>query len=183
MNKIYIIITAIVLTFSACSNDEINESIFAEEKVFVSEEFNLTTLENKIITLSSTTIGLDFKEYKGKKVVLINAFATWCPPCIKEIPMLEELRKEYGDDFEIISVLFEKEKSVQEIQDFKHKHNITYPITLGNENYKLFSHLDDVQKVPEMFLYNKNGVYIKKFVGETTKKDLENSIQFALKTK
>lgn len=178
-NYFFVTLLTALFLFTGCDSKSIDESLVADtaannpyEKKFEAKTFKLTTTEGKIIEFTSTKEGLDFKDYKGKKAILIDIFATWCPPCIKGIPILKELREKYKDDFEIISVLFEKEEDISktEVLEFIKKYDITYPITIGEENFKLAKDLDDVQKIPELFLFSKDGIFIKKFQGET---DLE----------
>lgn len=178
------------LVFSGCDNKStIDESVIVKSTSqssnsnaeFVSENFTLITSDEKFITIKSTIQGLDFNEYKGKKAVLVDVFATWCPPCIEELPILKELREKYKNDFEIVSVLFEKDKPKQEILDFIKKYEIEYPITVGDENFKLAKQLGDVKKIPEMFLFTKEGRFVKRFVGKTSKEDLEQYINLAIK--
>ena len=93
---------------------------------------------------------------------------------------MKEVREKYKDNFEIVSVLFEQDKTKEEIVQFIAKHGITYPITMGEENFKLAKELGDVKKVPEMFLFSKNGKFIKKFVGKVPKEELEQYIKMAI---
>ena len=176
------------LLFGGCdTKSSIDESIIAksssteEKKVeFVSQSFTLITTDEKFISFRSTNEGLDFDEFKGKKAVLVDVFATWCPPCIEEIPVLKELKEKYKDQFEIVSVLFEKDKTKEEIQEFIAKYGINYPVTMGEENFKLAKELGDVKKIPEMFLFSKDGRFVNKFVGKTSKEDLEKYIKMAI---
>ena len=190
MKKSFLIgLVVIGFLFSACDNKTtIDESVVVKstsqdsnKKEFVSENFTLITTDEKLIPLKSTEQGLDFEEFKGKKAILVDVFATWCPPCIEEIPILKELREKYKDDFEIVSVLFEKDKPKQEILDFIKEHGIEYPVTVGDENFKLAKQLGDVKKIPEMFLFTKEGRFVKKFVGKTSKESLEEYINLAIK--
>ena len=191
MKKSFVVgLVVIGFLFSACDNKTtIDESVVvkstsqdnASEEKFVSEDFTLLTTDEKFITLKSTAQGLDFEEYKGKKAVLVDVFATWCPPCIEELPILKEMREKYKNDFEIVSVLFEKDKPKEEILEFIKKYQIEYPITVGEENFKLAKQLGDVKKIPEMFLFTKEGRFVKRFVGKTSKEDLEQYINLAIK--
>ena len=173
--------------FTGCDDKSaINESVIAKKTSensykFVPQTFNLLTTDGKLISLKSTENGLDFDEFKGKKAILVDVFATWCPPCIEELPILKELREKYKNDFEIVSVLFEKDKPKQEILDFIKEHGIEYPVTVGDENFKLAKQLGDVKKIPEMFLFTKEGRFVKKFVGKTSKESLEEYINLAIK--
>jgi len=167
------LITALFL-FTGCDSKDIDESLIANakentpyEEKFVSQTFKLTTTDGKIIELTNTPEGLNFKDYKGKKAILVDVFATWCPPCIKGIPVFKELREKYKDGFEIVSVLFEKEedKPTSEVIEFIKQYGITYPITVGAENFKLAKALGDVQRIPELFLFSKDGEFVKNSLG------------------
>ncbi|KAB7881953.1 TlpA family protein disulfide reductase [Poseidonibacter lekithochrous] len=189
-NYFFAVFLTSLFLFTGCdSKSEIDDSLIANTKKntpyvkkFVSKTFKLTTTDGKIIELTSTKEGLDFKDYKGKKAILVDFFATWCPPCIKGLPILKELREKYKDDFEIISVLYEKEedKPTSEIIDFIKKYDITYPITVGEENFKLAKDLDDVQRIPELFLFSKDGKFVKKFLGETDLETYEIFLKMAI---
>jgi thiol-disulfide isomerase/thioredoxin len=190
MMKKNFLISLVVLgfLFGGCDNKTtIDESVIAKKTVvketnntFVSQSFNLVTVDDKTISFKTTQIGIDFDNYKGQKAILIDVFATWCPPCIEELPILKEVKEKYKDKFEIVSVLFEKDKDKKEILEFISKNQINYPITLGEENFKLAKELGNVQKIPEMFLFSKDGKFIKKFIGKTLKEELEKYIQIAI---
>jgi thiol-disulfide isomerase/thioredoxin len=190
MMKKNFLISLVVLgfLFGGCDNKTtIDESVIAKKTVvketnntFVSQSFNLVTVDDKTISFKTTQIGIDFDNYKGQKAILIDVFATWCPPCIEELPILKEVKEKYKDKFEIVSVLFEKDKDKKEILEFISKNQINYPITLGEENFKLAKELGNVQKIPEMFLFSKDGKFIKKFIGKTSKEELEKYIQIAI---
>ncbi len=189
MKKIFLISLIIFgFLFNGCdSKSTIDEKVIAkktlskeENKVFVPQSFNLVTVDDKTISFKTTETGIDFDNYKGQKAILIDVFATWCPPCIEELPILKEVKEKYKDKFEIVSVLFEKDKDKKEILDFISSNQINYPITIGEENFKLAKELGNIQKIPEMFLFSKDGKFIKKFIGKTSKEELEKYIQIAI---
>ena len=189
MNKSIIVsLICIVFLFSGCdTKTTIDSSVIAKTKSveqqqveFESQSFALITTNEKFISFRSTPEGLDFDEFKGKKAVLIDVFATWCEPCIKSIPNLKELKEKYKDDFEIVSVLFEEDKTKEEIEEFIKKYGINYPITMGEENFRLAKELGDIKRVPEMFLFSKDGKFVNKFVGEINKENLERFIKLAI---
>ncbi len=183
------LITAVFLFTGCDSKSEFDESLVANAKnnnpiikEFVSRTFKLTTTDGKIIELTTTKEGIDFKDYKGKKAILVDVFATWCPPCIKGIPVLKQLREKYKDDFEIVSVLFETQadKPKAEVLEFIEKYEITYPITIGDENFRFAKDLDDVQRIPELFLFSKDGKFVKKFLGESDIETYEKYLDIAI---
>jgi len=187
MKKIFIVsLTILAFLLTGCDNSSsINSSVLSKKKIeednkeFISENFILLTTNEEFITFKSTEDGLDFDEFKGKKAVIIDIFATWCPPCIGSIPKLIELKEKYKDSLEIVSVLFQDEKTIEEMKEFITKYQINYPITMGQENEKLAKELN-VTKVPEMFLFSKDGKFIKKFIGNTPKEELEKYIKIAI---
>lgn len=66
------------------------------------------------------------------KLLLINFWATWCPPCIEEIPLFMRLRERYADrGFEVIGIAIDDEQKVRNFQD---QHSISYPVLLGGDN-------------------------------------------------
>jgi thiol-disulfide isomerase/thioredoxin len=84
---------------------------------------------------------LDLQNIKGERVVrthfrgkvtVVNFWATWCPPCVEEIPMLNRLRsKMNGNDFELISINFGEEKAT--IEAFLKKVNVEFPVLLDEK--------------------------------------------------
>ncbi len=84
-------------------------------------DFTLKTLEGNTVRLS---------DFRGKKVVLINFWATWCPPCRLEMPTMQQIYSEYKDrGFEILAVNIESDAE-QAISDFVKELRLTFPILL-----------------------------------------------------
>lgn len=84
-------------------------------------DFTLKTLDGHTVRLS---------ELRGKKVVLINFWATWCPPCRLEMPTMQQIYAEYKDrGFEILAVNIESDAE-QAISDFVKELRLTFPILL-----------------------------------------------------
>lgn len=68
------------------------------------------------------------KNYAGK-VILINFWATWCPPCVEEIPLLVSLQKQYGPKgFQIISICMDENKSDEDLRNFCRETKINFPV-------------------------------------------------------
>jgi len=175
-----------ILFFAGCESKpqkaEVVESSVLKENTNIkkNDTFTLTTINGEKITLEVSD-GVLFSKQLNGKMVLINFWASWCKPCIKEMPVFVELQEKYKNDFIIIGVLFEKEKEQKELLSFLQKYNVNFPITVGKENFVLAKALDDVQMIPESFLYNKEGFLIEKFIGEIKKQKLENYIQSSFK--
>lgn len=108
--------------------------------------------------------GEEFKleDQKGK-VVLINLWAVWCMPCIKEIPHLNEMQEKYKDKgFVVVALntgddLGEKE-SVENVRRFVKKHDMRYPVGWSDEELTgAFFELGQMNGIPQNFLINREG--------------------------
>ena len=118
----------------------------------VSYDFTLQDLEGKPVSLS---------DYKGK-VVFIDFWATWCPPCRASIPAVENLYEQYKDneDFVVFGINLQEDKDT--ILKFMKKQKMNYPVLLSDKkvisNYKISS-------IPRFFIIDKNGEIYNKYVG------------------
>ena len=110
--------------------------------------------------LGSDTVSL--ADYRGK-VVFLNFWATWCPPCVAEMPSMEMLyQKLKGREFEILAVNVDGEGE-KTIRPFMDKHSLTFPVLLDPEK-KIYG-LYRLTGIPETFIIDKNGVIDSKIIG------------------
>lgn len=179
--KVILLALGLTLFFTACDNEQKtvikNTPSFDELKKQKSTNiYNLKTLDGKDIRFEYFNKILTSKEL-DKKIVLINFFATWCPPCKKEIPLFNKLTEMYPDDFKIVSVLFQDEIELSALKEFVKEYNINFDITVGDENNRLAKEFDNVQKIPESYLFTKDGVMIEKFLGEVDEESIISLIE------
>ena len=171
--------------FTGCQDKQtIDESVLAPSKevkevIPTLPTFHLKTTDDKNITVEVTKEGWIFKEYPNK-VVLLNFFATWCPPCKAEIPHLNSLGKKYKDDFVVISILVEENKTNKFVKDFIKKYNVQYPITNSPENFALASAVGGVTSIPAMYMFNKKGLVYQNYVGAVDEEILSTDILKAM---
>jgi len=112
-------------------------------------------------------------EYAGK-VVLLNFWATWCPPCQAEIPALNELHKEYQAKGLVVVGVSVDEEGPEAVKAFARQQGIDYPILMSSE--EVIEAYGGIRGIPTTFLINREGKIIKKFYGEQSKKALENAV-------
>lgn len=172
-----IFLTLLVIFMAGCESETkqaqvVQKSPNKQERL---EPLALTTIEGKTIRMNLDNNVLVSDDLKGK-VVLVNFFATWCPPCIKEIPTFNELYAKYPDKFEIVAVLYERDKEMGELKAFIKEHNIKFPVTVGENNFIAAKMFGDVQKVPESFIFSPEGFMLQKFVGIVNEEVLEGFI-------
>ncbi len=98
------------------------------------------------------------------KVVLVNFWATWCPPCRAEIPSMEELYRNYGRDgkLELLAINVEPEGPVI-IEEFSKEYPHSFPVLFDID--ARVQNLYGVFKFPETFIIDKNGIIVEKVVG------------------
>jgi peroxiredoxin len=125
--------------------------------------FTLTDLSGRTWTL---------KDLKGK-VVMVNFWATWCPPCQKEMPDLEALYNQYKDRGFVILALSEDDET-QKVAPFIAERKITYPILLdpGAKVNNLF----EVKGIPKSFVYNRDGKLVAQSIDMRTRHQFEEML-------
>jgi thiol-disulfide isomerase/thioredoxin len=102
------------------------------------------------------------KENWAGKVVLVNFWATWCPPCREEIPELIELKKIYKDKLEIVGIS-EDDDPPENVLKFARQKGMTYPIILATP--ELIESYGGVPALPTSFLIDTQGRVVQKHMG------------------
>ena len=130
----------------------------------VAPDFEVNDLDGGLVRLS---------DHSGD-VVLVNIWATWCLPCLQEMPSMERLyQKIGGDGFEILAVSIDAEAGLfgldgnvgGDIREFAESLGLTFPI-LHDPSGEIFD-LYRARAVPETFLIGRDGIIYKKVAGGT----------------
>ena len=124
-----------------------------------SADFRLTDSDGKLHRLG---------DYRGKWVI-VNFWATWCPPCLEEIPDLVAVT-EARKDVQVFGVAMEFQDSKQVLQ-FAEGMFVNYPIVLGDRNTA--DQVGKVQGLPTTFIYDPQGKLAVRHVGKITRKQIE----------
>jgi thiol-disulfide isomerase/thioredoxin len=114
--------------------------------------------------LQSVTDGktLDSDELQGK-VMLITFFATWCPPCIQEIPSLISLQQEFGEKgFSVVAISVDQ-GGTNPVKKVIEKTGINYPVLMADA--KVTIDFGGIVGIPTSFLVNQKGNVIKNYPG------------------
>ena len=141
-----------------------------ESGVIMAPDFTLVDQYGTIHTLS---------DYKGKTVFL-NFWATWCPPCKREMPHIEDIYKEYGsnkEDVIILGVAFPNEggeKSKQGIIEFLENKNYTFPVVFDESSN--LSYYYNISVYPTTFIINPEGGIEGYLQGAMRKDDMRSII-------
>lgn len=128
-------------------------------------EWRLKDLDGKPVKLS---------DFKGK-VVILNFWATWCPPCRQEIPDFIALQKQYADKGLVIVGVSLDEGGPALVKPFVKKMGINYPIVMGDQ--KTAAAYGGIQVVPTTFVIDKNGKIAAQHDGGADRATFESEIK------
>jgi thiol-disulfide isomerase/thioredoxin len=126
-------------------------------------DFKMIDTDGKTHTLSG---------YKGKWV-LVNYWATWCPPCQEEIPDLIALYDNKKNNLVVLGVALDY-RNAKQVTDFAEGLLVTYPIILGTP--KITNQIGPVQGLPTTYLFNPEGKMVAQQVGGITREAVESYI-------
>jgi thiol-disulfide isomerase/thioredoxin len=150
------VVLALALTGHACAEREESSSgdvvrLFKQPTAVPT--FTMTDLDGRSISSDS---------WRGK-VVFVNFWATWCPPCRAEIPDLVALQKKYPDEIVIVGVS-EDEGPIESVRAFAAQYNVNYPIVMVTpEMRKIFK---GIVALPTTFVLDREGQIVQKHVGQ-----------------
>jgi peroxiredoxin len=127
--------------------------------------FTLTGLDGQRWTL---------QELRGK-VVLVNFWATWCPPCRKEMPDLNELYKQFKDKGFVVLAISDEQPQI--VRSFLSKHKVAYPILIDPQDrvHKEFG----VDGIPKSYLYDRDGQLVAEAMDMRTRQQFLGMLQKA----
>lgn len=129
-------------------------------------DFTLKTLDGRMVKLS---------DFRGKKVIL-NFWATWCPPCKAEVPEFEKFYQEQqNDSIEILAVdITAQEKSKEGVTDFIKSYGITYPVVLDEAGVVADTYR--ISAIPTTFIVDAQGTVRQKVTGAMKYQTLSDAL-------
>lgn len=150
-----ILLTTFSLSLSAdWQQPELSHNLTVVKKNIPASEFELQDMDEEMVKLS---------DYKGK-VVLLNFWATWCPPCIREMPSMERLHQQVGaDDFKVIAI--------NQMEDIDQVFAFTGQLEVDPTFEILFDSTSEVSRdyavrgLPTTYLIDKEGIIRYRAVG------------------
>ncbi len=131
----------------------------------VAPDFALSGLDGQPVRLS---------DFKGK-VVILDFWATWCPPCREEIPHFKALYSKYrAQGLEIVGVALD-EGGASAVRPFVQSKGITYPIAISDS--RVTQAYGGIRGIPTTFVIDREGRIVKKYVGYQNQEILEFAVK------
>ena len=162
MSRKYLAVSVIVLTILfGCSNKDASSSSSK------AADFTLQDMNGKNVRLS---------DYRGK-VVLLEFWATWCPPCRASIPGIERISKAYKDKGLVVLAVSLDEGGWDSVKSFISNNGMTYTVLKGNDEV---SASYQVRTIPMLLIVDKEGRISKRYLGFGNEDDLEKDIDTIL---
>ncbi len=150
-----------LLNKSAASNRDF--SVVPVKVDFPAPELTLVDLSGKPVSL---------KDHLGS-VVLVNLWATWCPPCRQEMPTLQAFYDKYNaDGFVLIAI--NQEETAEIVEPFINEFGLTFPILLDIDY--LAQRKFNTTNLPSSYVIDRNGIVRLMWIGGISKKNLEKYV-------
>lgn len=140
-------------------------ALVATEAAIQKADFTLTDLEGRSWTLS---------ELRGK-VVLVNFWATWCPPCRKEMPDLDALAKRFASQGLI--VLSITDENIAKVTSYILGHGVDYPILIDTD--RKASEAFHIEGIPQSFVFNREGKLVAQSIDMRTQNQFQQMLSAA----
>lgn len=122
---------------------------------------------------------VNLSDFRGK-VVVLDFWATWCPPCREEIPHFVDLQKQYGGQGLAVVGVSLDDVGPDAVADFVKKNNVNYTIVMGNGDVtERYGH---IQGIPTTFVIDRDGNIVSKHAGFTEASVIEGDVKKLLQT-
>ncbi|MCK8824520.1 TlpA family protein disulfide reductase [Fuchsiella alkaliacetigena] len=181
---VIIMVIAVLVTIIACDNQEVEEETTNSTQEFENNEevevdsedvfkerapdFTLIDLEGNEVTLSA---------YQGDKVVFLNFWASWCPPCRNEMSAMQRIYEQRQEEVKILAVNVRENK--QKVRDFIEKEGYQFSILLDQKGEVASTYL--VRGIPKTLIIDEKGLIRSEHIGALNKDQMNKLIDEALK--
>lgn len=119
-------------------------------------------------------------QWRGK-ILLVNFWATWCPPCLKEIPEFVKLQAEYQDrGVQFVGIALEDK---QPVQDYQSRMKVNYPLLIGGEDAAILAQRlgNVINTVPFTVIVDQQGKIVHRQLGELSREKILEVVEPLLK--
>lgn len=151
----------------------------------LSDTFQLSNIQNKMYTVNVSNREVIYQE-NTKEIVLVTFFATWCPPCVHNIPYMNDLQKKYSKELLLTGILVQDTTVEDKLRSFLAKHEIRYFVSNSKDNNDYASLIAKTLRLPKDFsipltVMYVGGKYFTHYEGAVPVEMIDYDIQQALK--
>ncbi len=139
---------------------EFNENVQVARKGSPAEDFTYPTISGQVIRLS---------DYIGRKHVILDFWATWCDPCRRELPELQDFYEEHGDQIEIIAITSEGASAKQAIKQMVASMGLRFPVM--HDPSREISRIYPTRGIPFLVFIDIDGTLRATFTGYSNRLD------------
>jgi cytochrome c biogenesis protein CcmG/thiol:disulfide interchange protein DsbE len=158
--RLLLVLMLLAVIIAGCSKGDSGEGLSKG-----APDFTLPAVDGSMVSMS---------DYSGK-VVLVDFWATWCPPCQEMIPVLSKLHKKYSDKgLVILGVSFDNE-GLGTLGAFVHEKMIPYKVVMGDK--KIGSAFGGVSSIPTLYMVDRDGRLVRKLTGYHSYSQLEEQVK------
>ena len=180
-SKLFLSISTLLMTvsFINCTSEKANSSDKKPAAQKVDYTASTTQTDNYVAAPDFALENLDgdvvrLSDYKGK-VVFLNFWATWCPPCRAEIPYFIELVDQYGEDGFIVLGVDLDPRDFSKVPGFVAQQGINYPVLYDTK--QVSGMYGGIQSIPTTFVINRDGKVVEQIVGSRPKQVFESIVK------
>lgn len=158
-----VLLLVVLAALGVASRPRANSPAASGEKAVPAPDFSLSKSGGGMVALA---------DYRGKKAVILDFWATWCPECRRDIPHQETFYEKYKDKVEVIGIDLQEEPSL--VARVARQYGITYPVALDPQAQA--SQAYDVQYTNYHVLIDKGGNIVKTVPGDISESDFTSLI-------
>ena len=158
--RLLLVLVLLAVIMAGCSKGDSGEGLSKG-----APDFTLPAVDGSMVSMS---------DYRGK-VVLVDFWATWCPPCQEMIPVLSKLHKKYSDKGLVILGVSLDNEGLGVLGTFVHENMIPYKVVMGDK--KTGSAFGGVSSIPTLYMVDREGRLVRKLTGYHSYAQLEEQIK------
>jgi len=160
MTKRLLLVLVLAVIIAGCSKSDSGEGLSKG-----APDFTLPAVDGSMVSMS---------DFSGK-VILVDFWATWCPPCQEMIPILTKLHKKYADKGLIILGVSMDNEGLAMLGTFVHENMIPYKVVMGDK--RTGNAFGGVSSIPTLYMVDREGRLVRKLTGYHSFGQLEDQVK------
>jgi len=160
MAKRLLLVTLLAVIIAGCGKGDIGQNLTGG-----APDFTLPAVDGSMVSMS---------DYSGK-VILVDFWATWCPPCLEMIPVLTKLHKNYSDKGLVILAISLDRDGLEALGTFVHEKMIPYKVIMGDT--KIGNAFGGVSSIPTLYMVDRDGRLVRKLTGYHSYGQLQEQVK------